>query len=207
MRHLNGVYTQWHNRRHGQTGHVFQGRFKAILVQRERHMLELTRYVVLNPVRGGMCSVPSDWPWSSYLATLSNEPPPDWLDIDWLLAQFHVDVKRARALYAAHVIAGMGEPSIWQKLRNPVVLGDEAFEQSVQASVPGDSAASREIPSKQRRPQAPALADFCALADRHDAMCKAHATGAYTLKDIAQAFGVHYSTVSRAVKAGRTADD
>ena len=58
MRHLNGVYTQWHNRSHNRVGHVFQGRFKAIIVQREAYLLELARYVVLNPVRAGICDLP-----------------------------------------------------------------------------------------------------------------------------------------------------
>ena len=54
MRHLNGVYTQRFNRRHKKVGHVFQGRYKAILVQKENYLLELSRYIVLNPVRAGM---------------------------------------------------------------------------------------------------------------------------------------------------------
>ena len=58
MRQLNGVYTQWHNRTHNRVGHVFQGRFKAIIVQREAYLLELARYVVLNPVRAGICDLP-----------------------------------------------------------------------------------------------------------------------------------------------------
>ena len=66
MRQLNGRYTQRFNRRHGLVGHVLQGRYKAILVQKETYLLELTRYVVLNPLRAGMATQPEDWPWSSY---------------------------------------------------------------------------------------------------------------------------------------------
>jgi len=66
MRQLNGVYTQTSNRRHGRTGHLFQGRYKAILVDSESYLLELTRYVVLNPVRAGMVTSPGDWVWSSF---------------------------------------------------------------------------------------------------------------------------------------------
>ena len=61
MRQLNGVYTQGHNRAHGRVGHVFQGRFKAVVVQRESYLLELARYVVLNPVRAGLCALPELW--------------------------------------------------------------------------------------------------------------------------------------------------
>ena len=68
MRQLNGVYTQAHNRKHGRSGHVFQGRYKAIVVEKEAYLLELCRYIVLNPVRAGMVRSAKDWPWSSYRA-------------------------------------------------------------------------------------------------------------------------------------------
>jgi putative transposase len=70
MRQLNGVYTQCFNRHHGHTGHVFQGRYKAILVDRDSYLLELARYVVLNPVRVGMVKSPQQWRWSSYAAMM-----------------------------------------------------------------------------------------------------------------------------------------
>ena len=70
MRHLNGVYTQNFNRRHKRVGHVFQGRYKAILVEKDPYLLELSRYVVLNPVRAGMVNDVGEWPWSSYLVML-----------------------------------------------------------------------------------------------------------------------------------------
>ena len=69
MRHLNGVYTQTFNRRHQRVGHVFQGRFKAILVERDAYLLQLSRYVVMNPVRAKMVRAAKDWPWSSYRVT------------------------------------------------------------------------------------------------------------------------------------------
>ena len=69
MRHLNGVYTQRFNRNQGRVGHVFQGRFKAILVEKENYLLELARYIVLNPVRARMVRSAKEWPWSSYGAT------------------------------------------------------------------------------------------------------------------------------------------
>lgn len=70
MRHLNGVDTQWHNRSHGRVGHVFQGRFKKMVVQRDSYLLELARHVVLNPVRAGMCGLAQPWLWSCYHATM-----------------------------------------------------------------------------------------------------------------------------------------
>ena len=82
MRQLNGVYTQRFNRQHGRVGHVFQGRYKAIIVQKESHLLELARYVVLNPVRARMVRRPAEWPWSSYRATAGLSDAPLWLTTD-----------------------------------------------------------------------------------------------------------------------------
>ena len=88
MKHLNGVYTQSFNRRHRRVGHLLQGRFKAILVERESHLLELTRYVVLNPVRAGMTETAGQWKWSNYRATAGLRPAPAWLETEWTLEQF-----------------------------------------------------------------------------------------------------------------------
>ena len=72
MRQLNGVYTQATNRRHKRTGHLFQSRYKAILVDKESYLLELARYVVLNPVRAkGLVRTIDDWQWSSYLGMIN----------------------------------------------------------------------------------------------------------------------------------------
>src|SRR5450759_4322091 len=88
MRQLNGVYTQTFNRRHRRVGHVFQGRYKAILVEKDSYLLELSRYVVLNPVRAQMVNHAADWPWSSYRAMISQASPLRCLQVDWLLSQF-----------------------------------------------------------------------------------------------------------------------
>jgi REP element-mobilizing transposase RayT len=76
MRQLNGLYTQRFNRRHKRVGHVFQGRYQAIVVQKDRHLLELCRYVVLNPVRAHMVEDVGAWPWSSYRVTVGQQAGP-----------------------------------------------------------------------------------------------------------------------------------
>ena len=88
MRQLNGVYTQRYNRRHGKRGHLFQGRYKAILVDKENYLHELCRYVVLNPVRAGIVDSPEEWKWSSYLETAGFRKPPDYLVVDWIAGIF-----------------------------------------------------------------------------------------------------------------------
>ncbi len=198
MRQLNGVYTQSVNRRHRRVGHVFQGRYKAIHVERDSYLLELARYVVLNPVRAGMVGDAGDWRWSSYAAMVGREPPPDWLQTDWILGQFGAERQLAIARYMDFVRAGIGLPGVWEKVRGQVYLGSDAFVERMSAESGKDLIG--EIPRAQRRPLARPLADFFAQsANRGTAMAEAFATGRYTLKEIADVFGVHYATVSRAV--------
>lgn len=85
MRQLNGVYAQRFNRRHGRVGHVLQGRFKAIVVDRDSYLLELCRYVVLNPIRAGRVEHIERYAWSSYPATIGLAQCPAWLKTDWVL--------------------------------------------------------------------------------------------------------------------------
>lgn len=200
MRQLNGVYTQWHNHIHDRVGHMFQGRFKAVVVQRESYLLELARYVVLNPVRAGLCALPELWPWSSYRATVGTVPPPEWLRTAWLLSQFGSQPATATGAYIDHVRAGIGCSSVWGDLKSQLYLGDEDFacrlQQQTQSKVN-----HTEIPRAQRRAAAPPLTHFVTLPERNSAMAQAYATGCYSFKEIGQAFSLHYATVSRVVQA------
>lgn len=206
MRQLNGVYTQTFNRRHGLVGHLFQGRFKGILIERDSYLLELGRYVVLNPVRAGMVADAVAWEWSSYRSMLGITPAPSWLETDWLLGQFGTSRDSAVTGYAAFVAAGVGQPSIWQGLRHQIFLGREGFAEQFIGD-DGTSSSLREVPRAQRRALAPPLAQIEAShSDRRDAMAQAFLTGAYAMQEIADHFGVHYSTVSRAVKRAERAD-
>ena len=112
MRQLNGVFTQRFNRRHGLVGHLFQGRFKGILVERDAYLLELARYVVLNPVRAGMVFGAVEWSWSSYRAMMGESACPSWLESDWILGQFGQNRKTARKHYKAFVEAGGGQANV-----------------------------------------------------------------------------------------------
>ena len=107
MRQLNGMYTQGFNRRHKRPGHVFQGRFKGILVDKEHYLLELARYIVLNPVRVGKVSQPGAWQWSSYLETAGLRNGMGFLTTDWVLGCLGSKKKAARARYCQFVAEGM----------------------------------------------------------------------------------------------------
>lgn len=156
MRQLNGVYTQHVNRAHARTGHAFQGRYHAVLVERETHLLELARYVVLNPVRAGMVDDAARWPWSSYRAFIGSAAAPPWLETDWMLSQFGRERPSAVRRFVEFVRAGVGLPSIWTGLRGNIYLGSDDFVQRMQALAERAGAGARlaEVPRLQRRPMA-----------------------------------------------------
>ena len=202
MRQLNGVYTQRFNRWHGKVGHVFQGRFKAILVERESYLLEVSRYVVLNPVRAGIVREVADWPWSSYPAMVRMEPAPPWLETDWLLAHFGQRRNSAVAKYIDFVRAGVGLPAVWESLRGQVFLGSDSFVKRMQKLI--DSGPPlRDVPQLQRRPARglvkPKAGEPPDPATRDAAMAHAYASGCHSMQEIAELHSVHVSTVSRAV--------
>lgn len=201
MRQLNGVYTQRFNRSHNRVGHVFQGRYKAILVERDSYLLELARYVVLNPWRAHMVDRLDNWPWSSYPATSGQTLSPSWLQTEWILGQFGEQRSRAVANYIAFVHDGARLPSIWAKLQGQIYLGSEAFVRNMQTQIENKTAQIQEIPRAQRRALSQPLEEFEKQYSRHEAMARAYVSGRYSLAEIARHFGVHYSTVSRAVKS------
>jgi putative transposase len=196
MRQLNGVYTQTYNRRHQRSGHVFQGRYKAILVEKEGYLLELSRYIVLNPVRAGMVRSARDWPWSSYRATVGQCSGSDCLNVEWLLAGFATTMKLAIEQYRAFVSEGRRQSAPWSSLRGQIFLGSDEFVEKMQVLIDEDKDLS-EVPSSQRRPRPRALDYFEAShPDRKAAIEQAYRSGGYTLKQIGDYFGLHYTTVS-----------
>jgi putative transposase len=194
------VCTQHVNRTHGRVGHLFQGRFKGILVERESYLLELARYMVLNPVRAGIVATPGDWPWSSYRATVGEAPAPAFLATDWLLRPFADSTEEAVAAYRRFVAEGIGAPSPWLELKSQIYLGSEPFVACVQALI-DPKRPLRDIPKRQRRALAKSLDDYASrYPDRDRALAEAYRSGAYSMQTIAEHFGVSRMTVSRAVR-------
>jgi REP element-mobilizing transposase RayT len=212
MRQLNGVYTQRFNRRHDRVGHVFQGRFKAIVVDRDSYLLELCRYVVLNPVRAGLLASPEPYPWSSYRATIGLEQAPAWLDVEAVLRQFGPTPERARRRYSSFVYRGIGQTGPWEHLRGQLVLGDEGFAERLRQEMLPENL-SPEIPRAQRHAGRPPLETLlgqvtrASRAERDRAFAIAHIEHGYTLAEIARAAGVHYSTVSKGISKDRVSKD
>jgi len=203
MRQLNGVYTQANNRRHNRVGHLFQGRFKAILVDSDAYLLELARYVVLNPVRAGMVKRPDKWVWSSYRASMGLAPAPAYLAVDGLLALFAKRRTVAQARYAKFVAEGIKAPSPWEHLTGQIFLGNDRFVEKMQALIDKAQRRDVQIPKAQRRAPAPTLTQIGKRApDRNSAIKQAHATGAYSYQQIAEHFGLHFTTVGGIVRGG-----
>lgn len=203
MRQLNGVYTQASNRRHGRVGHLFQGRYKAILVDADAHLLELTRYVVLNPVRAGIVGNPGEWPWSSYLAMVGQSNVPEWLAIDGLLVQFSSQRRAAIRRYEVFVAEGVGIDSIWKGLKGQIFLGDDAFMARMQAMDKGLSGRVG-VPKAQSRPPAPPLEVLASrMVSRDEVIVTAYATGSYSYQEIADYYGLHFTTIGKIVRNSR----
>ncbi len=196
MRQLNGRYTQAYNRRHHRVGHLFQGRFTAILVEKEAHLLELCRYVVLNPVRAKLVTHPRLWTWSSYRGTAGETAGLVWLTTDWVLSQFGTRQREAQRRYREFVAEGRGGPRPWEHLQGQIYLGSEEFIAQHQPD-----RAIREIPRRQTQATRPSLR---AVFQRRDGQAQliavAYRQYGYRLREIADHLGVHYATVSRRLK-------
>ena len=203
MRHLNGAYTQAYHRRHRTVGHLFQGRFKSILVEKERYLMELARYIVLNPIRAGLTGIPEGWRWSSYGATASLTESPFWLYAQPLLEHFSDDHAEARFQYQAFIQAGIGAESPWRHVKSQVLLGNETFIDRLKPTLK-QKEESHEIPKRQRFLHRPPLAEIFgewkSKMKRNRAIVQSFSDHGYTQKEIAAHLNIHYTTVSRVLK-------
>ena len=198
MQLLNGVYTQRFNRHHKRYGHVLQGRFKSILVEKESHLLELARYIVLNPVRAKMVRSARDWPWSSYRATSGQVEVPQFLEVDWILAQF--DTRRDRAVQAYRLFVRQGRGvDVWDKLRAGSLLGSDSFVERMRPRLL-EASLDQNVLRRERDAARPSLReifqDVSQKLDRdaciHDAVRVHH----YRLQEVADHLGLHFTTIS-----------
>ncbi|MEN8177701.1 MAG: transposase [Pseudomonadota bacterium] len=206
MRQLNGVFTQTQNRNNNQVGHVFQGRFKAILVQKETYQLELARYIVLNPVRARMARSAKDWPWSSYRSTAGLRQSPEWLTNEWLLSAFGKRKSLSQKKYRKFISSGKNQPSPWEHLRNQIFLGSETYVTELHKKMAVDEELS-EIPRSEKRKPTESLDYYANNArNRNGAISVSYASGDYSMKQIGDYYGLHYSTISRIIKEQQEAN-
>lgn len=195
MRQLNGVYAQRFNARHERIGHLFQGRFKAILIKDETRLLTVARYIVLNPVRAKLVERPEDWKWSSYRSTLEVGRRVSFIDTNWLLSSFSEDKEIASKQYVEFVLAGIGKESPLSDVHGGVIASDDrAVEVSV-ARLMGE--AGEEVPKRERFADRPELQEIFKENDRDIGIFMAFCKYGYKLKEIGDYLGLHYSYISR----------
>ncbi|MFG6455253.1 transposase [Roseateles sp. BYS96W] len=205
MRHVNGVYTLHRQRRDGFSGSLFQGRFHAVLVDRERHLLDACRYVDLSPVREGATrGGAAAWPGSSFRALAGLEPAPEWLDVDGLHrfvlgrpALTAADHRRAGELYET-LVASDPKLALWPgRLREQIFLGDADFAQRMRA-------AAARLPRPAARVGWP---EWLRRADgiREQALWLAHTEGGVAMSALAGELGLSVSRVSRLIAAAERA--
>ncbi len=208
MRQLNGVYTQVFNKKYHRVGHIFQGRYKAILIQKESHLLEVCRYVILNPVRAKAVKTPVEWKWSSHRATVGIEESHPCLTTDWILGQFGTKRGIAKKRYSEFVKAGITEKTIWTEVKGQIILGDDDFVERFSKYLKGHEDIT-EIPRRQRYINRPSLDRLfkVKIKDKHkrDMGIKEAVEGyGYSQKEVADYLGLHYSTISRLIKDNET---
>jgi len=205
MRELNGIYAQKLNYIKNSVGHVFQSRYKSILVEKDNYLLELCRYIVLNPVRAKMVRNPEDWKWSSYRATLGLKEAPRHLNTAWVLYNFDENIKKSKKKYEKFVLEGIGKESPWRELRGSIFLGSKRFAEKHEERL-SEKEEEKEIAKIERFAYRPSLDEIFknvktkAKEERNKKIYKAYEKYRYSLKEIGDFFKIHYSTVSRIVK-------
>ena len=185
---------------------MFQGRYKAILVQKESHLLEVCRYVVLNPVRAKVIQAPEGWRWSSYRATAGIERAHPCLTTDWVLGQFGSKKRRAEKRYQAFVMDGRGGRRIWEDVKGQSILGDADFVNRLVDDARGYEEV-KEIPKIQRYLNRPSLTEIFKdtrgeKQKRDRGIAEAVKRRGYSEREVADYLRLHYSTVSRLIGRG-----
>jgi putative transposase len=202
MHYINGVYSQKFNKKYNRVGHVLQGRYKSILVDKDSYFLELARYIVLNPVRAFMVSNVSEWQWSSYLATCEEGASQSLVNTDYLLSNFATSRNLAISKYKQFVADGV-DSNPFDDLKNQIFLGSEKFVTKMQENI--DSGMDLiDIPKDQylytKQKESLPIEEYVALASsRNEAIYLSYTKGNFTLREIGKYFKLHYSRISKIV--------
>jgi len=199
MRNLNGIYTQDFNYHHNTVGHLLQGRYKAILIEEETYLQEVTRYIVLNPVRAKLVHKPERWKWSNFRATSGLITAPDFLDINTTLQKFSKTKTKAQQKYHEFVLNGIGQSSPFLEVSAKNILGSPQFVAAIWEKTQ-ESTNFTEIPVVERLVGRPSLDDLLSgcksKAERNRGIFSARQTCAYSLTEIARHLHLQRSTVS-----------
>lgn len=198
MRQLNGVYTQSFNKRYDRVGHLFQGRYKSHLIEKENYLLEVCRYIVLNPVRAETIKDPIDWDYSSYGITAGINKRNQLLYPDLILSFFSESLNAAQKIYIEFVKEGIGEESPFKNAQGGFILGSESFISSTMRTI--ENLDCEEIVKKEKYVNRPSLNDIFENKERDEGISVAVNKWGYSLKEVGGLVGLHYSHVSRIAK-------
>ncbi|MBU1126335.1 MAG: transposase [Patescibacteria group bacterium] len=206
MRDLNSSYAQVFNNTQGRDGHVFKGRFYSSLIEKETYLLEVARYIVLNPVRAKIVNHPRDWKWSSFRATAGYTKSERLLTTDWILNHFSEDRTLARQEYRKFVLDGIDSGNPFVDVVEGNILGYPQFVDFVWGLNP-DVDKLKEIPKRERMLGRPKLKDLFTKCkgkkDRNRMIEIAFFRCAYSQREIADFLKIHYSSVSKIIKNSR----
>jgi len=205
MKRLNSLYSLIFNKRHRRVGHVLQGRYRSIVVEKHSYLLELCRYIVLNPVRAHMVENPDEWIWSSYRGTAGLVQPGPVLTVEWILSQFSMRKRTAREMYKEFVRQGYDITSPWENLEGDLFLGEPGFAQSVRQTLE-EHATSLAVPRHQRSAGRPSLSDLFPeklvvdKLERNKRIVEAFERHLYTQSEIGERLEMHPASISRIIK-------
>jgi len=212
MRHINGAYTTYFNVKRKRAGHLFQGRFKAILIEADEYALELSRYIHLNPVRAGMCGEPGKYPWTSFISYVGQSKAPDWLKTDFILGCFGEKGSNAEVKYRSFV-----EDLLGKKYDSPLkgsigtdVLGTSGFVRAITETHVGKRELARDLPALRQLTVRPSLGEIISAADtvfssnkkmaRQASMYLCHRYSGERLREIGKLFKVSESAITEAAR-------
>jgi putative transposase len=201
IHHLNTSYTNYFNVKTKRVGHLFQGRYRAILVEKDTYALELSRYIHLNPVRADLVKEPSQYPWSSYLAYVGGEKRWGWLERQFILGQMSSNEREARRRYQSFLREGMGKSfkDPLNKVVASTLLGSERFIEEVRQRFIKKASSDRDLPALRKLSSWPDLFSILkeservfgkgTIASRRVALYLSHRLSGLSLEEIGQYFG------------------
>lgn len=212
MRHINGAYTTYFNIKRKRAGHLFQGRFKAILVEADEYALELSRYIHLNPVRVGMADKPREYPWSSFQSYIGQGKVPDWLKTNFILGYFGKNKLEAGKKYSVFVeeLIGTEYDSPLLDAIGTAILGSPGFVESVMETHVGKRELSRDLPALRQLTIRPTLESIVTAVDtafqsdkklaRQAGMYLCHRYSGELIREVANLFKVSESAITEAAR-------
>lgn len=210
MQHINGAYTNYYNTKRRRSGHLFQGRFKALLVDADAYAKELSRYIHLNPVRAGIAATPGVYPWSSFRAYAGESAPPPWLNRNFILGYFGGITIESQTRYRRFVCETT-DPPLKSPLDDVVAstfLGGKEFIEKIKSAYLKEKKKDRDLPALNEVSKKPGIEAIVLAAEsvfgaatplsKQATLYVCHRYSGKTLGEIGHYFGIGDSGVSQA---------